>query len=109
MAASSARTAARGQSNGTSAANRPEKTFRIGSCYATVWCNEVRPEGRNQQPRTFRSVHLERRFWNEKLKNGDGDWDSTDTFGLGDIHNAMAVLQVAAEHLRQEEADVTRD
>src|SRR5688500_16567137 len=102
---SGTRTASRGSSNGSASANRPEKTFRVGSCYATVWCNEVPAEGRNQQPRVFRSVHLERKFWNEKLKNGNGDWDTTDTFGLGDIHNAMAVLQIAADYLRQEEAD----
>jgi hypothetical protein len=33
----------------------------------------------------------------------------TSSYGLGDVHNAIAVLQLAADYLKQTEADVTRD
>jgi hypothetical protein len=85
--------------------------FRVGNCWGTVWCNEHQQKtGPNQHTtRVIRSVNLERRFWNEKLKDGKGDWDSTTSFGLGDVHNALAVLQLAADHLKEVEGDVTRD
>src|SRR2546421_238572 len=89
----------RGQSNGQSR-RRPERVFRVGNCWGTVWCNEhLQKSGPNQHTtRTIRSVNLERRFWNEKLKEGKGDWDSTSSYGLGDVHNALAVLQLAADY-----------
>jgi hypothetical protein len=99
-----------GQANGQSR-RRPEKVFRVGNCWGTVWCNEHKQKsGPNEQTtRIIRSVNLERRFWNEKLKDGKGDWDSTSSYGLGDVHNAIAVAQLAADYLKQAEADVTRD
>ena len=106
--ATATRSGRRPSSNGHAPSKKPEKTFRVGSCYATVWVNEVRADG-DQSPRMMRSVNLERRFWNEKLNNGNGDFDSSTSFSLGDIHNAIAVMQLAAEHLRLSEADVTRD
>jgi hypothetical protein len=107
--ATASRAARSGQANGAAAPKRPEKTFRVGNCYATIWCNEVRPEGKSQQTRTMRSVNLERRFWNEKLNDGQGDYDSATSYSLGDIHNAIAVIQLAADYLRETEADVTRE
>ena len=49
--------------------------FRVGSCWATIWCNEHQQKsGPNEHTtRIIRSVNLERRFWNEKLKDGQGD------------------------------------
>jgi hypothetical protein len=100
----------RSQTNGPPR-RRPERVFRVGSCWATVWCNEHQQKsGPNEHTtRIIRSVNLERRFWNDKLKDGKGDWDSTSSYGLGDVHNAMAVLQLAADYLKQAEGDVTRD
>src|SRR5437588_63855 len=72
----------RGQASGQPR-RRPEKVFRVGNCWGTVWCNEHQQKsGPNQHTtRIIRSVNLERRFWNEKLKDGKGDWDSTSCFG----------------------------
>jgi hypothetical protein len=109
---SASATAARsGQANGDQSAKRPEKVFRVGSSWATIWCNEIRQDaGPNEQTtRYIRSVNLERRFWNQKLKDGQGDYDSSSSYGLGDVHNAIAVLQLAADYLKEFEADVTRD
>ena len=99
-----------GQSIGQ-ARRRPERVFRVGNCWGTVWCNEQKKKsGPNEQTtRIIRSVNLERRFWNEKLKDGKGDYDSTSSFGLGDVHNLIAVAALAADYLKQAEADVTRD
>jgi hypothetical protein len=70
----------------------------------------VFPSKRNETTtRIIRSVHLERRFWNDKLKDGKGDYDSSSSYGLGDVHNSLAVLQLAADYLKEAEGDVTRD
>jgi hypothetical protein len=102
--------AERGQTNGQPK-RRPERVFRVGNCWATVWCNEHQQKSGPSQftTRIIRSVNLERRFWNEKLKDGKGDWDSSYGYGLADVHNALAALQLAADYLKQAEADVTRD
>ena len=105
-------TAARsGQANGEQTPRRPEKVFRVGSVWATVWCNEHRQDaGPNEQTtRYMRSVNLERRFKNPKLNDGQGGYDSSSSYGLGDIHNALPALQLAADYLKEVEADVTRD
>jgi hypothetical protein len=52
---------------------------------------------------------LERRFWNPKLKEGQGDYDSSTGYGLGEVHNAIAALELAAAYIRSVEADVTRE
>ena len=110
MAATTTPTARSGQANGDEAPKRPERTFRVGSCWATVWCNEIKQDaGPNQQTtRLVRSVNLERRFWNPKLKEGQGDYDSSSGYGLGEVHNAIAALELAAAYIRSVEADVTR-
>ncbi len=111
MTATATQAVRSGQSNGEKAPKRPERVFRVGSCWATIWCNEHQLKvGPNEHTtRVIRSVHLERRFWNEKLKDGKGDYDSSSSYGLGDVHNALAVLQLAADYLKQVEANVTRD
>jgi hypothetical protein len=101
-----------GQANGDAqAAKRPERVFRFGSCWATVWSNEIHQAiGPNEQStRVIRSVHLERRFFNPKLKDGQGDYDSSPTYGLAEVHNAIAALQHAAIYVAGVEADVTRE
>ena len=111
MAATATQAARSGQANGEPSPKRPERVFRVGSCWATVWCNEIKQDaGPNQQTtRLVRSVNLERRFWNAKLKDGQGDYDSSSGYGLGEIHNAIAALELAAGYIKGVEADVTRE
>lgn len=99
------------QDNGEQSRKKPERVFRVGSIWATIWCNEHRQDaGPNEQTtRYIRSVNLERRFKNPKLNDGQGGYDSSSSYGLGDVHNAIAALQLAADYLKQEEADVTRE
>ena len=72
---------------------KPEKTFRIGYCSASVFVNEASGD------RTFRSVSLQRRY-----KDGD-EWKSSSSFSLADLPHAIAVLQMALNHLCPLEAD----
>jgi hypothetical protein len=103
-------TARSGQTSGDVSPKRPERVFRVGSCWATIWCNEIRQDaGPNRQTtRLIRSVNLERRFWNPKLKDGEGDYDSSSGYGLAEVHNAIAAMELAADYMKSVEADVTR-
>lgn len=73
--------------------NKPEKSFRIGSCSASVFLNQG--EGR----RAFRSVSLQRRY-----KDGD-QWKSATNFTLSDLPAIQAVLQLATDYVIAQEAE----
>jgi hypothetical protein len=34
--------------------------------------------------------------------------DLTSSYGVGDVHNALAILHIAADYLKETEGDVTR-
>jgi hypothetical protein len=73
--------------------NKPEKSFRIGACSASVFLNQG--EGK----RSFRSVSLQRRY-----KDGD-TWKSATNFTLSDLPAAQAVLQMATKYVLSQEAE----
>ena len=77
--------------------SKPEKTYRIGRCSASVFVNTA---GEGDDKRTFRAVSLQRRY-----RDGD-DWKSSTSFGLADLPNAIAVMQIAMNHIATHEADV---
>ena len=72
---------------------KPEKSFRIGACSASVFLNKG--EGR----RSFRSVSLQRRY-----KDGD-EWKSATNFTLNDLPAAQAVLKMATDYVISMEAE----
>jgi hypothetical protein len=74
---------------------KPERLFRIGAISASVFVNEVDGEGGK---RTVRNVNLQRRY-----KDGD-EWKSSSSFSLSDLPAAIAVLNLAFEHLASQEA-----
>ena len=74
---------------------RPEKTFRLGHCSASVFVNQGKEKGNS-----FRSVSLQRRY-----KDGD-EWKSSTNFSLADLPHAITVLQWAMNHIAELEADV---
>lgn len=76
----------------------PEKQFRIGLVSASVFANEVQTENGK---RRIRNVNLQRRY-----REGD-EWKSSTSFGLGDLPNAIRVLQLAQDYVEAKEADVT--
>lgn len=76
---------------------KPERLFRIGAISASVFVNEVDGEGGK---RTVRNVNLQRRY-----KDGD-EWKSSSSFSLSDLPAAIAVLNLAFEHLASQEAAI---
>lgn len=69
--------------------SKPEKTFRIGSCSASVFVNTNEGEPK----RTFRTVSLQRRY-----KDGD-EWKSSSSFGLSDLPSVAALALLALHHI----------
>jgi hypothetical protein len=53
-----------------------------------------------ESDRSFWSVSLQRRY-----KDGD-EWKNSSSFGLADLPGAIAVMQLAMNHIVQEEADI---
>jgi hypothetical protein len=62
---------------------RPEKTFRLGNCKASVWKNKL-------DKGFVYNVTLVRSYL-----DGNGEWRDTASFGPNDIHKAITVLQDA--------------
>ena len=77
---------------------KPEKVFRVGLVSASIFKNEV--ETANGK-RDMRNVTLQRRYH-------DGDvWKNASSFGLAELPQALAVLELAFRYLGNKEADVT--
>lgn len=74
---------------------KPEKVFRIGSVSASVFVNEV-----EQGKRQVRNVNLQKRY-----RDGD-EWKSSTSFGLPELPQAMAVLDLVMKYVADKEAEV---
>lgn len=75
---------------------QPEKVFRIGPVSAAVFVNKAKTG--ESEPRAFRSVSLQRRFW-------DGsEWQSSTSFSLAELPAALAVLKMALADVAEKEA-----
>ena len=79
---------------------KPEKTFRIGAVSASVFVNEIDTENGK---RRIRSVSLQRRYRDDS----DGEWKSSNSFGLGELPQALAVLDLAMKHVVEQEANTS--
>ena len=77
---------------------KPEKTFRIGAVSASVFVNEIETDNGK---RRIRSVNLQRRYRDDN----DGEWKSSNSFGLGELPQAQAVLDLAMKHVADQEAN----
>ncbi len=77
---------------------KPERVFRIGPVTASVFANEV--EGGK---RHVRNVSLQRRYRDDS----DGEWKSSNSFGLGDLPQAIAVLDLAMKFVTEKEATIS--
>ena len=73
---------------------KPEKTFRLGRCSASVFVNASKKG-------SFRTVSLQRRY-----REGE-KWKTSTSFTLADLPDAVAVLQLALHHVAGQE--VTSD
>ena len=78
-------------------AGKPEATFKIGPCSASVFVNEVENDGTK---RRFRSVNVQRSY-----KDGDVR-KYKPSFGLDNLPQAIRVLQLAQQYVEQKEAEI---
>lgn len=76
---------------------KPEKTYRIGSCSASVFVNTTSKKGADEE-RSYRVVSLQRRY-----RDGD-DWKTSTSFALADLPAAITVLQMAMNYVASHEA-----
>ena len=70
---------------------QPEITFRHGPCSASVFENEY---NRGEDTFSVRSVSFQRRY-----QDKDGNWQTTNSLKVNDIHKAVLVLNKAYEFL----------
>ena len=94
-----------GRSNGNGnghSGQPPELTFRVVRVSASVFINTVQQQGSNgEYTRRFRTCTIQRSY-----KTEDGATKYVSSFGLGEIRNAIRVLELAAEHLESKEARI---
>jgi hypothetical protein len=69
----------------------PEKVFRSGSCFASVYVNEIIKDGTVRQVRTVNFA--KRSLYKE------GNWKSTTSLSVNDLPKAVLVLQKAFDYL----------
>jgi len=77
--------------------SKPKKTFRCGRVNLSVWENQRKVDNRTF---TVESVTLTRRFI-----NGEGEWDSSSSFGKNDIPKIQVVCQRAYEFMNASESE----
>ena len=78
--------------------SKPEKVFRIGFVSASTFARKIDKDG--VPARIVRSVNLQKRY----VDNGETKFSSS--FGLGELPQAIAALQLAFNYLAEQEADV---
>ena len=75
---------------------QPEKSFRQGSCSASVFANEIQKNGKTiQMPK----VSVQKSY---KDKNGNG-WKTTNSYGVNDLPKLALVASKAYEYLTARE------
>ena len=95
-----------GAPSAPSSSSPPEVTIRVGRVSASVFINQVKINGNGngeQRTRRFRSVTVQRSYKDDK----SGETRFTSSFGLGEIRNAIRVLELAAEHMESKESVYT--
>ncbi len=75
----------------------PEKVFRIGSVSASVFVNEVNGDGPSRE---VRNVSLQCSYMDQ------GQRKFSSYFGLADLVVAKQVLQLAADYVAEQEAEI---
>lgn len=80
----------------------PLRKFRSGNVSATIWENE-----RSSKGQTFmvQSINIDRNYY----KENDKTWHTTNSMRMGDILDAIVVLQAAYEYLRLKEIDPAKE
>lgn len=81
--------------------NKPDKKYIAGNLTATVWNNKAMKNGKEI---AFKSVTLSRSY-----KDNNGEWQSSNSFGVGDLPKAMLVLAKAYEYLAIRNGEVDEE
>ena len=74
---------------------KPEKTFRVGLCSASVFRNS------GSGGKEYLTVSVQRRY------KDNGEWKSATNFGHAELPQVIRALQLAQEFVEGEEAEVT--
>lgn len=75
--------------------SQPEKVFRIGSCFASVFANT------DSQDRSYRTVVLQRRYRDER-----GEWRGSSSYTLSQLPGAIKALGMACDYVAYQEAEM---
>lgn len=78
--------------------NKPEVSFRVGVCVASVFVNEVDGDAENRE---FRTVTVQRAY-----KDGS-EWKYTNSYSIGDIPQLLRALELAQQHIEDKEVKFT--
>ena len=70
---------------------QPEKSFRQGSCSASIFANEFKKNGK---PVMVPKVSIQRRY-----RDKDGSWQSTNSYGVNDLPKLALVATKAYDYL----------
>jgi hypothetical protein len=75
---------------------KPEKTFRVGLCSASVFRN-----GGEGDKKSYLTVAVQRRYRDRESE----EWKSATNFGLAELPQVIRALQLAQNHVESEEAE----
>ncbi|PIU51036.1 hypothetical protein COS91_06550 [Candidatus Desantisbacteria bacterium CG07_land_8_20_14_0_80_39_15] len=75
----------------------PQKIFRVGSCQASIFMNQIQKDGR--------TISLPKIVVQVRFKGKDGQWTGTNSLSLSDVPKAVLALQKAYEYLTCKGAD----
>ena len=76
---------------------KPEQVYRVGSCQASVFLNEVK---HGEATRFTYSVNLHRRFQDKETQ----EWKSNSVFRLSELPQATLALSLAIDYVAEREA-----
>ena len=80
---------------------KPESVIRIGHVSASIFARKI--ERKDEPDRIVRSVNLQKRYM-------DGDQAKfSSSFGLGELPQAIKVMQIALDRVAELEAIVSQD
>ena len=75
---------------------KPEKTFRVGLCSASVFRN-----GGEGDKKSYLTVAVQRRYRDRESEK----WESATNFGLAELPQIIRALELAQQYVESQEAE----
>ena len=69
----------------------PEQTITQGNCRAAIFANEIKQNG---DIKIIKNARIQKRY-----KDGEGNWQSTNSYGANDLPKLIAVAMKAYDYL----------